>query len=292
MENRKKVLVVGAAGFIGKHLVDAFDKAGFIVFPFSRSMGCDIFKNESLDRFIDKKIDIVLYAAGKTFVPDSWKHADLFYAINTLGTQRVLDFCRRTKALMVYISGYIYGVPQYLPIDEKHPVRPNNPYAHSKWLGEEQCRFYNQEMGVKTLILRPFNIYGPGQRDVFLIPQLLQQSEKSGEIVVKDETPRRDYLYISDFIEACILAMSYKGDFGIFNVGYGASFSVREIIETIVSCYEKKIPWSSIGQERKNEIPETVADCSLIKDVFGWAPKVSLEEGIRRNLYIYHRRAA
>lgn len=284
MENTPKisrsVLVTGATGFIGRHLVDALSRQGLSVYPFSKTLGFDVLKKKSFDVFKNNGIDVVFHLAGETFVPDSWERPEDFYMTNITGTQNTLSFCLEEKARLIYISGYIYGIPQYLPIDENHPVNPNNPYAHSKWQAEELCRSYVKEKGVKVVILRPFNIYGENQDERFLIPSILKQIKIKGYIELNDDKPKRDYLYILDFIEACVLVLNYGCDFNIFNIGYGISFSVREIVETIIECFGKRIEWTSLGLERKHEIPETVADYQRINKALGWKPKFSLKDGI------------
>jgi nucleoside-diphosphate-sugar epimerase len=217
----QNILVTGSTGFIGKPLVSCLGLRGATVHHFARSRGHNILDKNAFTPFLDKGINIIFHLAGLTFVPDSWNNAGEFYAVNFLGTQNTLDFCRAVGAHMIYISAYVYGVPQYLPIDEHHPVAPNNPYAHSKWLGEELCRFYAGNMGVKVTVLRGFNLYGPGQDTRFLLPWIIMQAKEGKEIVVKDDAPRRDYLHVDDFIEACILAMQAPDQFRIFNVGSG-----------------------------------------------------------------------
>ncbi|MDO8662398.1 MAG: NAD-dependent epimerase/dehydratase family protein [Candidatus Omnitrophota bacterium] len=284
MADKKNILVTGAAGFIGRHLVKALKSRRFSVYTFDKIKGYDVCRKNSLAQFLNKRIEIVFHLAGQTYVPDSWNRAGNFYKTNTLGTQNVLEFCRQAEAKLIYLSAYVYGPPKYLPIDEKHPLKPNNPYAHSKLLAEEICRLYADVMGVKAVILRPFNIYGPAQRECFLIPMLLKQIKQQGRIIVKDDTPKRDYLYIDDLIRACILAMNYQERFEVFNVGYGSSFSVKEIVEIICQCNGRDVPWESLKQPRKNEISETVADCRLIKERLGWRPKVGFKEGILKTM--------
>lgn len=279
--NKKKVLVTGATGFIGKHLVGALNNREDYVYSFSKSLGYDVCDKNSFSYFIDKKIDIVFHLAGKTFVPDSWEQADIFYRINTIGTQHVLDFCKKSNARLIYVSSYVYGIPQYLPIDEKHPVLPSTPYSHSKWLGEELCKFYGRTKGVKGIILRPFNIFGKGQCEHFLIPCIVKQIKEKETIEVRDKTPKRDYLYISDFIQACLLVMDCETNFDVFNVGHGTSFSVKHIIETIIEYYGKNVEWFSHGEIKEDEIDETVADYQSFNKVFGWKPKISFREGIK-----------
>lgn len=280
MVKTRKTLVSGATGFIGRNLVRHLEELGHSVFPFSRSTGHDVTDKNSFAPFLEQGIGIVVHLAGLTFVPDSWIAAGSFYTVNTLGTQQVLEFCRATQARMVYVSAYVYGMPQYLPIDEYHPVAPNNPYAHSKWLGEELCRFYARNMSVKSTILRPFNLYGPGQDDRFLIPTLLRQIRETGEITVKDELPKRDYLHINDFVEACSLAMMHDENFSIFNVGSGTSHSVYQIIEVLRRGFRSDITFTSLNEKRQNEIPDTVADIGAIRRALGWSPKTNLNDEI------------
>lgn len=283
----RTILVTGATGFVGKALTARLVSAGHTVYPFSLSAGYDVRNPDSFRHFIDKGIDTVIHCAGLTFVPDSWSNAAEFYGVNTLGTQHVLDFCRAVGARHIFISAYLYGAPQYLPIDEGHPVVPNNPYAHSKWLAEELCRFYAAEMGVDSVILRPFNLYGHGQPEDFLIPTIIRQARQGAEIVVKDDSPRRDFLYIGDFVDACILTLECRDtSFRVFNVGSGYSLSVREVIESVIHATGSSSRWRSTGEVRHNEIPDTVADTSAINRLLGWKPQLPFAEGCRRTVSI------
>lgn len=275
------VLVTGATGFIGKHLVNALKNNGCHIYSFSRSLGFDVYQRNSFENFKNKGIDTVFHLAGETFVPQSWERQEDFYAANVTGTRNVLDFCVSENAKIIHISGYIYGIPEYLPIDENHPVNPNNPYACSKWQAEGLCRLYAKDKGLNAVILRPFNIYGQGQDERFLIPSILKQIKERNFIEVNDATPRRDYLYIADFINACLAAMNYKTGFNIFNLGFGGSLSVKEIVEVIIECAGGKMKWSSLNLKRKNEIPETVADFRRINKELGWRPRFLFKEGIR-----------
>src|SRR5258708_2340518 len=128
----ESILVVGSEGFIGTELVKALELDNFQVFRFSRSLGNDLVKEGVFSPFEAQGITTVIHVAGRSFIPDSWKSPLDFYQVNTMGTERALEFCRKEGARMVYVSTYVYGRPQYLPIDEKHPVAPLNPYTHSR----------------------------------------------------------------------------------------------------------------------------------------------------------------
>ena len=204
------------------------------VCPFSASAGNDIRSAASFETYSDCCITHVIHLAGRTFVPDSWVDPGQFYETNVLGTQRLLDFCRKQDAKLVYVSAYVYGIPQVLPISELHHVAPNNPYAHSKWLGEELCRFYAEQFGLSVTVLRPFNLFGSGQSTQFLIPSILQQARTSSVISIKDSSPRRDYLHVDDFVRACSGVLSDNSLFSLYNVGFGASYSVAELLDMVL----------------------------------------------------------
>jgi nucleoside-diphosphate-sugar epimerase len=284
LDNKKAVLVTGSQGFIGHGLTKKLTELGHSVFSMDRSLGMEILDETSYGQFAGKSISIVFHLAGLTFVPASWENPSEFYKVNTLGTQKVLDFCSAVGARMIYLSAYIYGVPQYLPIDEKHPVVPNNPYAHTKLLAEELCRFYAKYKSVPVIILRPFNLYGKNQDERFLIPLIVKQARTRHHITVKDITPRRDYLYIDDFIGACVSLLDITSPYSLFNIGYGESYSVKEIIEQVAALSGNAVTWSTENISRPNEIPDTIADISAIKSATGWSPEIPLSEGIKRLL--------
>src|SRR5579863_1870753 len=154
----KEVLVTGATGFIGRPLSDALERAGCEVIRHSVANG-DI-ANCALP---DSSAKHVYHLAARTFVPDSWSDPRSFYATNVLGTVNVTEYCRRHNASLTMVSSYVYGKPQVLPISEEHPVAAFNPYGHTKLLAEEVCRHYAQQFGIHVTVIRPFNVYGPGQ---------------------------------------------------------------------------------------------------------------------------------
>jgi len=210
----------------------------------------------------------------------AWRDMAVFYRTNALGTLNALEFCRKSGARMIYLSAYVYGFPQYLPIDENHPVQPNNPYAHSKWCGEEICRFYSRYYRVRTSILRPSNLYGPGQAEHFLIPTIIDQFKNGQEVVVRDGTPKRDFFHIRDFMEACGVILLHPELDQTYNVAAGVSVSVAEIIGLISEISGKSVRWQDLGQVRPNEIPDTRMSSLLVQQGF-WKPHISLEDGLR-----------
>lgn len=274
------VLVTGGTGFIGAAVTGALRGRGRDVIALSRGDG-DIAAPQTLERHKGKGITSVIHCAGRTFVPDSWKDPAGFMATNAVGTLRVLEFCRSEDARLVHLSAYIYGLPEKLPIAEDAPVRANNPYALSKHAAEESCRFHATHLGVSVTILRPFNVYGPGQPKQFLIPTILAQLQGSA-IEMLDLEPRRDYVALADLVEAILRAEAIReGGCRVFNIGSGYSVSVAEIVAAAQAMAGTRLSVTSRNSQRRNEIPDVVADISAAQAQLGWTPRVSLAEGLK-----------
>jgi UDP-glucose 4-epimerase len=273
-----KIAVTGSSGFIGRHLTKKLRLAGHQVAGLDVADGVDITNTrclESVDPF-----EVCIHLAGRSYIPDSYAAPRDFFHTNIVGTLNMLELCRRLGARMIFTSCYVYGHPHYLPIDEKHPLDPLNPYAQSKRMAEVLCDFYHRSFGVPVVVFRPFNIYGKGQNENFLIPTILRQA-REGIIRLKDPRPRRDYLYIDDLVEAYLRALGYRTTpFEIFNVGYGRSFSISEIVEVIARVLRQRIDIVFSGEERPNEIFDTVADIAKAAERLGFAPLIDLETGI------------
>ncbi|MBF0515584.1 MAG: NAD-dependent epimerase/dehydratase family protein [Nitrospirae bacterium] len=288
MEGLTSVLVTGSDGFVGRHLVRRLKDKGVAVEEFDITNGKDTSDEKSFEGI--RKVDAVVHLAARTFVPDAFENPARVYRENINGTLNVLEFCRKNAIKkIVYASSYVYGRPECLPIDESHPTGIQNPYGRSKLMAEALMLGYYEDYAIIPVILRPFNIYGPGQGDVFLIPSLIRQCLCQGDtIVVKDLMPRRDYIYIDDVIEAYMYALfKYKSTAPeIFNIGLGESYSVKEIIDKLqtIAATNKKI--ISEGQVRKNEIPDCVADTKKIEKAFGWTPKYTIDEGLRKTVSV------
>jgi nucleoside-diphosphate-sugar epimerase len=182
---------------------------------------------------------------------------------------------------MVYVSGYCYGVPDRLPIHETAPLRPNNPYAFSKAAAEAACKFFSAHFHVPLSILRPFNVYGPGQAAKFLIPHLVEQAldPAASELAVDDARPRRDFIHVDDLV-AALCVVPVNDDPRVYNIGSGRSFAVGEIAELVQRAAGTSKPVVVRGKPRPDEISDAVADISAIRSV-GWQPRVGLAEGLR-----------
>lgn len=276
----KTILITGSNGFIGSALSIQLEKMGFTIITFN-SVDGDISDFNFISKFENVKIDYIFHLAAKSFIPDSWNNPLKFYKTSILGTGNILEFCRVKNIPLTFVSAYLYGEPNQLPISENDKINANNPYAHSKFLAEELCKFYSENFNIKISIARPFNIYGKNQNENFLIPYIIKQLLVENEIIIKDLTPKRDYLYLDDLIDGLIKTMDCKHTFSIFNFGSNTSISVKEIIETIQETMgtNKKVIDEKI--RRKNEIMDVVADIKKAKKELEWTPKISFKDGIK-----------
>ena len=175
----------------------------------------------------------------------------------------------------------MYSSKLSTPIKETDEIDPSNPYALSKFLGEQLCSFYAKQFGVEVIILRPFNVFGFGQNMRFLIPSIISQATKSDEISVLDIRPARDYVFIEDLLDAVHKSITSDLRFGIINVGTGVASTVEQLILSLADVIGRKLSISSSNQERFGEINSTQADISQAKLLLGWQPKWSLSEGLR-----------
>ncbi len=276
-----RLLVTGASGFIGVPLVHALE-ADHEIKALRRADG-DIALPETFARV--GKVDHVFHLAGRSFVPDSWRDPASFVNTNVGGTTAVLDFCKEVGASITFVSAYVYGQPDRLPIDETHPVRPNNPYAMSKYLAEQVSAFYASQFGVRVTIVRPFNIYGPRQAGHFLIPTLVHQLKQGGPIRVLDLAPRRDYLHVDDLVDLLVRTSApAEPGAAVVNAGSGKSISVGELVKMLQNIAGTSLEVLSDNRPRHEELDDVRADVSKARDCFGWKPRTSLEDGLRQLL--------
>jgi nucleoside-diphosphate-sugar epimerase len=274
----KTIAVTGSSGFIGRHLLWSLREQQYNIIEIDIEKDLDISdwsKARNIPHF-----DTIIHLAAKTFVPDSFKRPHEFYFANQSCTLNVLELARIYSANVIYFSSYLYGMPEYLPIDEKHPLKPHNPYAQSKIICEKICEGYQRDFGVPVIIFRPFNIYGPGQNSSFLIPNIIEQL-KSGEILLKDPRPKRDFIHVSDIVYAVMLAIKLENPgLQTFNLGTGLSFSVEEIVNLIIKYFGKRTIVKYANEYRPGEVLDTIADIRKINTVLKWSPYINIEKGL------------
>lgn len=283
MKNLHNILITGSRGFVGDHICKSYfkNKYNLITDNPADNQRNDITKIEYLENF-DDKIDAIIHLAAKTSINDSLSDPYETYYINIVGILNVLEFAKRKKITnLIFLSTYVYGEPQYLPIDENHPINPHSPYNKSKIIAESLCEDYSKIFGINVVILRPFYLYGYNRKKNTLIRSILDQINANEIVKLSNEKTSRDFLYISDFIELLNKILNkFPSGFNIYNVGYGTSYTITEISRKIANLLNKKIRICYDGSIRKQDINEMVADITKISKEFDWKPKIDIDQGL------------
>ncbi len=293
------ILVLGGTGFIGSHLVDGLLADGQQVRVLSRNAepyrsplpGVDYqfgdFSDVSKLAKSLEGVDIVMHALSTTVPSTSNKNPKEDVHSNLEGTVGLLDAMVQQgihRVIFLSSGGTVYGNTTANPIPEDASLHPLSSYGIVKTAIEQYLFLYEHQSGLRPLILRPSNIYGPRHGHIGvqgIISTFLAAIKKGDPLKVwGDGSIVRDYLYIDDFVSLCIKALRTQ-ETGIFNVGAGVGFSIREIIEC-VSKVTGKIPQVEFNPGRAFDIAKVILDISKAKKVFNWSPAVTLEEGIQR----------
>jgi len=274
---KNSILITGATGFIGKHLVKKIPNYNIAVDQNGKNIDLRI-RKEVLKI---KRSDIVIHLAGK--IPSEKNYSkNIFFEHNFLGTLNILEYCIKKKVKkIIFVSSYVYGNPKKNPISEKHQIKPHNTYTKSKVLSEELCKIYAEKYKIEIIILRPFNIFGNLQKDNSLISNIIKSIKNNSHITIINKNNKRDYLFIDDLIEVIIKLINYECKFEIFNIGSGKSYSFENIIQLFEKKSKKKIK-RKYKISKENSIPKIQADITKIKKEIKWNPKYTLVEGIEK----------
>ena len=277
---KDSILITGATGFIGKHLVKKIPNYNIAVDQNGKNIDLRI-RKEVLKI---KRSDIVIHLAGK--IPSEKNYSkNIFFEHNFLGTLNILEYCIKKKVKkIIFVSSYVYGNPKKNPISEKHQIKPHNTYTKSKVLSEELCKIYAEKYKIEIIILRPFNIFGNLQKDNSLISNIIKSIKNNSHITIINKNNKRDYLFIDDLIDAIIKLIDYKCKFEIFNIGSGKSYSFENVVQLFEKENKKKIK-RKYKISKKNSIPKIQADISKIKKEIKWSPKYTLVEGIKKIIF-------
>ena len=275
----KTVLITGINGFIGKHIIKSL-KSTSCVFINNDQINKINFCDWGLVRNLDKA-DVILHLASKNFIPESFKKPRQFYDNNIKSTLNILEKAKRDNAKVIFFSTYVYGDPNYNPIDENHVIDAMNPYSQSKIICEQLCRSYVRDFGVSVTIFRPFNIYGYGQNLNYFIPKIINQLNNE-LIKMDDPSPKRDFIHINDVVSAVSIVISKKERLcKTYNLGTGVSTSVGEVAKMIIKLSKSSARLVFSDKVRKGEIFDTMADIKKIKNELGWEPMISLKKGLK-----------
>jgi len=275
-----RIGITGVHGFLGEAVYKKLDELGHLVVSLD-----SITRKEYLAKRIEESnftdFDWVLHFGSKTSISDS--HNDPFstYASNISSTLSALKIAEKTNSCFLFMSSFVYGSPQYSPIDEKHPVTSSNPYMSSKIVSEEICTQITKCKNIPLIILRGFNIYGEKLIPGRLISDLLIAKNNYEYITINDPKPKRDYLYIKDFVSLIVLIVKFIPiNTGIYNVGYGQAFTNLEVANIFRDLIGERRMVRVNGKKRKQDILDCSVDTQLIKTTFSWSPKFSLKQGL------------
>lgn len=298
-----KIVVTGGAGFIGSHVVDTYIEAGHEVVvvdnlstgferhvnPKAKLVKVDI-RDEALSEVLAaEKPELVNHHAAQVSVNVSMRDPVRDAATNVLGSLNLLECCRRAglrKLIYSSTGGAAVGEPEYLPVDEDHPVRPLSPYGATKHAVEHYLYMYRVNHGLNSTILRYSNIYGPRQDPfgeagvVAIFAGRMLRGEQP--LVNGSGEQERDMLYVGDAAAANLAAID-KGDGELINVGYGRSTSVNEIYALLSKITGYGRP-AEHGPALPGEVFRIYLDVSKAERVLGWKPRVGLEEGLGRTV--------
>lgn len=275
-----RVLVTGASGFLGRHLVRSLAAGPFVV----AALDGDVAEAGTFAQA--GHADVVYHLAAQSNVPASVRDPAGTWRANVDGTRQVLEWARRDRVgrVVVLSSAHVYGHPQRTPIDEGHPLRPRSPYGASKMAAEALALAYHASYGVPTVVVRPFNIYGAGQAPGFLVPDILNQLRAGKELVLGDPAPVRDYTYVDDATAFLVAAGQRPEAVGqTFNLGSGQGHSVEQMVAAALRASGSSLqPRFDPGRFRANESGAVVADIARARAALGWQPRTALDEGLRQ----------
>lgn len=278
-----KILITGINGFVGSNLLQKLGTNDNTIFTDEG----DLSQQGILNRLDPYGIEHIFHLASLINIKESWDDPYKYYQNNILSTINVLEFARKHNCKVTFMSSYVYGEPDYLPIDERHPIKGFNPYCQTKIAAEALCNLYMRNYGMTITIFRAFNIYGKGQKTL-LIPTMTDMlySKEYDSIEVPNENIVRDYINIKDVVDA--LRLSLNGHGGIYNLGSGEGISVGKLHEHLcaITGIQKNILIKSCGIS--NEILTIVADVNKLKNDLGWSPKVDIVEGLKEYIEWYN----
>lgn len=307
----KSVLVTGAGGFIGSHLVERLYAEGAKVRAFVRYnsrgeagllrqlpsetltqieiIGGDI-RDSSAIFTASEGAEIIFHLGALISIPYSYVHPREVTESNIIGTLNVLEAARHHKTSRVIhtSTSEVYGTARYAPINEAHPLQGQSPYSASKIGADKLAESFHLSFNVPVVTVRPFNTFGPRQSARAVIPTIITQALAGKVIKLGNLDTTRDFTYVEDTVEGFLKAAQADGvEGGTFNLGTGEEIRVGDLADRIISATgtQARVQVEALRlRPDKSEVLRLISDNSLAKQSLGWSPRFSLDEGLSRTI--------
>ena len=306
----KKILVTGADGFIGSHLVEMLVSKGHKVkalsqYNSSNNFGCleninckkkiEIFTGDIRDsnycEYISKDIDIIFHLAALIGIPYSYMAIENYIETNIKGTVNICYAAKKNNVsrLIHTSTSEVYGTAQYVPIDERHPLQPQSPYSATKIAADAMVMSFYNSFNLPITIARPFNTYGPRQSARAVIPTIITQiASGKKKIKLGDLSPTRDFNYVEDCCRGFIMLSESKKTIGeIINIGSNTEISIGEIFDLIKELMSSDATLSNDKQRKRpknSEVFRLCCDNKKIKELVSYKPKINIRNGLKKTI--------
>ena len=306
-----KILVTGAEGFIGSHLIENLVTKGhevtaLILYNSFNSYGWLEYIEKDILKKINivsgdvrdfqsilscmKKVDIVINLAALIAIPYSYKAAKSYVDTNIIGVQNILEAARilKIKKIIHTSTSEVYGTAQIIPIKENHPINSQSPYAASKASADQLAKSYHYSFDLPVTILRPFNTFGPRQSMRAVIPTIIGQALKGVSVRIGNIYTTRDFTFVHDTVEAFSKAITTKNINGeVINIGSNYEISIKEIINMTSDILGKKLKVKVENQRvrpKSSEVDRLVCSNQKAKKLLKWQPKLNGKKGFKEAL--------
>jgi len=304
-----KILITGAAGFIGSHLAEKLVSLGHTVtgidcftdyYPrklkednlssIAKNKNFTLIEEDLLKVPLEKTIkgtEIIFHQSAQAGVRPSWgSNFDTYIQNNILATQKLLEASKNfpIKKFIFASSSSVYGDSPSLPVKETDLTRPMSPYGVSKLAAENLCMLYNKNFKVPVISLRYFTVFGPRQRPDMAFNKFIKAILNGEEIpLFSDGSQTRDFTFVSDVVDVNIQAMESNVGGEIFNIAGGARISVKETISKLEKLLDKKAKIKQLPVQ-KGDVKHTFADIGKAKKLLGYKPKIKIDEGLKQEI--------
>ena len=307
----KQVLVTGAGGFIGSHLVESLLSQGasvraFVRYTSRQDLGLlrqlnpgDLaqveviagdLRDEHAVRQAVRGCELVFHLGALISIPYSYQHPAEVASTNFMGTLNVLMACREfdVQRLVHTSTSEVYGTARRVPIDEGHALQGQSPYSASKIGADKLAESFYCAYNLPVVTVRPFNTYGPRQSARAVIPTIITQALVQDAMQLGNQTTTRDFTYVSDTVDGFLRAAEARDvEGGVFNLGIGQEISIGELASRIIQIVDRRVA-VTLDSERlrpgRSEVMQLLSDNRLARERLGWSPAVTLDQGLRSTI--------